>query len=92
MLQLLKVVAVDRWSLPTDTSSAMRFATMPLAQRHRWVYRGQVIPTNSRVEVQATITAVDDASRRLIADGFLRVDGLTIYEMRDFALESPHPS
>ncbi len=87
MLQLLKVVAVSRWDLGPDAV----FATMPIGHRHRWIYRGQVIPTNTLVEVQATVTSVDDERQTLIADGFLCVDGLTIYEMRDFAL-SARPS
>ena len=47
-----------------------------------------MLPSDGRVEVQVSITAVDDDARRLVADGFLSVDGRTIYEMKDFALES----
>jgi len=36
--------------------------------------------------VEAAITAVDDASKTVTADGWLKVDGLPIYQMRDFSL------
>lgn len=38
------------------------------------------------VTVQATITAVDDRSRRLTANGLLSVDGRIIYQIDDFTL------
>ena len=97
-IQLLKVYAVDRWDLGEDTE----FATMarretpapepaggesPAAGRHRWTYRGQIIPGCERVEVFASITEVDDVRKRLRADGFLKVDGRTIYTMNDFSLD-----
>jgi 3-hydroxymyristoyl/3-hydroxydecanoyl-(acyl carrier protein) dehydratase/acyl dehydratase len=83
-LQLLKVVATERWGL----GEAAAFATMPPAARHTWIYRGQVIPTRERVTVQACIKSVDDDRRLLVADGFLSVDGLPIYQMNDFALQA----
>jgi hypothetical protein len=45
-----------------------------------------VIPTHRQVTVQAHVTAVDDAERRLQADGLLAVDGRVIYQMSDFSL------
>ncbi|MBD1399134.1 beta-ketoacyl synthase N-terminal-like domain-containing protein [Pelovirga terrestris] len=81
-LQLLKVVAAERWGLSADS----RFETMALGVDHRWNYRGQIIPTNQRVEIEALITAVDDQNRTLKADGLLSVDGKIIYQMKDFAL------
>jgi len=45
-----------------------------------------VIPTSERVTVQAVVTASDEATRTLTADGFLLVDGRTIYQMKDFTL------
>jgi 3-hydroxymyristoyl/3-hydroxydecanoyl-(acyl carrier protein) dehydratase len=78
LLQLLKVVAVRRWG-------GGRFAVMR-GEKHTWTYRGQVIPTNHQVTVTAVVTRVDDAGRRLSADGLLTVDGRAIYKMRDFTL------
>jgi len=56
-------------------------------ERHSWTYRGQIIPGCERVEVFASITYVDDAHKRVRADGFLTVDGRTIYSMNDFTLD-----
>jgi len=81
-LQLLKVVAAERWGVTADS----RFETMAHGEEHRWNYRGQIIPTNHRVEIEAVITAVDDQIRILKADGLLSVDGKIIYQMKDFAL------
>ena len=64
----------------------MTFLSPGLGDRHKWVYRGQVLPTDRTVNVQATITAVDDRNRRLKANGFLSVDGRIIYQMNDFTL------
>jgi len=82
-IQLLKVYAVDRW----DLGAATEFATMAGRERHSWTYRGQIIPGCERVEVFASITDVDDAHKRVRADGFLTVDGRTIYSMNDFTLD-----
>jgi len=82
LLDLLKFEAVRRWGLGPST----RFEAN--VGRHRWTYRGQVIPTNREVTVQATISARDDAARRLVADGLLLVDGLPIYRMNDFSLRA----
>lgn len=82
-LQLLKVFAKQHWDLGADA----RFSTFPVGHRHRWVYRGQVIPKNARVEVMACVTAVDEARRQIVADGFLCVDGRPIYQMLEFAIE-----
>jgi acyl transferase domain-containing protein/3-hydroxymyristoyl/3-hydroxydecanoyl-(acyl carrier protein) dehydratase len=78
LLQLLKVLALRRFG-------GRRFAVMR-GGPHSWVYRGQVVPTCERVTVTAVVTASDDANRRLTADGFLSVDGRTIYKMKDFTL------
>jgi 3-hydroxymyristoyl/3-hydroxydecanoyl-(acyl carrier protein) dehydratase len=79
-LQLLKVVAVERWG------SAGRLEAVAMELKHRWTYRGQIVPTNRLVTIEAVITAVDDAARCLKADGFLLVDGKAIYQMEDFTL------
>jgi 3-hydroxymyristoyl/3-hydroxydecanoyl-(acyl carrier protein) dehydratase len=80
-LQLLKVVAIERWG-PDARCQFDVIATKP----HRWIYRGQVLPSNKQVSVQASVTAVDDDRQTIQADGFLLVDGLVIYQMNDFTL------
>ncbi len=81
-VQLLKSYAVERWNL----GETAEFQTVPSETPHRWGYRGQIVPGCQRVEVCASITAVDDEQRTLAADGFLSVDGRTIYSMNDFSL------
>ena len=84
-LQLLKYVAWRRFDLSPDAA----FSTMPLGHQHEWTYRGQIIPNCRRVQVEASITSIDPVRRMLVADGFLIVDGRTVYELKDFALECP---
>ncbi|HAH07368.1 MAG TPA: type I polyketide synthase [Elusimicrobia bacterium] len=86
-LQLLKRVARERWR----AKDGARFTPMVLGRPHEWVYRGQVIPKNKQVVVEAVITESDDAARVLRADGFLKVDGLLIYQMKDFSLGLVEP-
>jgi acyl transferase domain-containing protein/3-hydroxymyristoyl/3-hydroxydecanoyl-(acyl carrier protein) dehydratase len=86
-LQLLKRVARERWRVPEGA----RFTPMALGRPHEWVYRGQVIQKNKEVVVEAVITESDDAARLLVADGFLKVDGLLIYQMKDFSLGLADP-
>jgi PfaB family protein len=80
-LQLLKVFAVRRFG-----GADQVFETPVLGQPHRWLYRGQVVPANARVEVQAVVTACDARAQSLVADGWLSVDGLLIYQMNEFSL------
>ena len=80
-LQLLKAAAAELW----PDARLGRFLACP-AKPHRWRYRGQVVPSNKLVTVQAVITSRDDATRTLTADGYLLVDGLIIYQMNDFSL------
>ena len=82
-LQLLKAYATDRWHVDADTA----WRTNGLGREHNWTYRGQVLPTDARVEVEAVITEVDDEAGRVIASGYLTVDGRTIYHMGDFSVE-----
>jgi len=81
-LQLLKHVAIERWSV-TD---APILETLADGCEHSWVYRGQVIPKDNKVTVQVTVTASDDATQRLSADGYLCVDGRIIYQLNDFCI------
>jgi len=83
-LQLLKVAALEIWPECADTH---RFECILTGEPHTWIYRGQVIPTNRMVTVEACLTERRDGPEPVLkADGFLRVDGLPIYEMRDFGI------
>ncbi|MBI5762354.1 MAG: type I polyketide synthase [Planctomycetes bacterium] len=84
LLQLLKAYALDRWP---GLAESHRFEPIAVGMKHSWIYRGQVIPKNKRVEVTATITRREDGPTPMImANGFLSVDGVIIYEMTDFGL------
>jgi 3-hydroxymyristoyl/3-hydroxydecanoyl-(acyl carrier protein) dehydratase len=81
-IQLLKFAAVERWGWHEGDL----FEAAALNETHRWLYRGQIVPSNCLVTVIAWITAVDDTARTLTATGFLSVDGKTIYQMIDFTV------
>jgi len=78
-LQLLRFMAAERWGNgPCETVATN--------ERHEWVYRGQVIPVDREVTVEAVVTEVDEARHLIRADGYLSVDGRVIYGMKDFTL------
>jgi PfaB family protein len=80
-LQLVKFMAIDRWE---HLAYSHRFELIS-GEPHHWIYRGQVIPENKRVEVEAVATKIIDAPvPTLYANGFLKVDGLYIYQMENF--------
>jgi 3-hydroxymyristoyl/3-hydroxydecanoyl-(acyl carrier protein) dehydratase len=81
-VQLLKFAAVERWGWQPGSL----FEAAALGATHRWLYRGQIVPTNHLVTVVAWITAVDDAQQTITGAGFLSVDGKTIYQMNDFTV------
>jgi 3-hydroxymyristoyl/3-hydroxydecanoyl-(acyl carrier protein) dehydratase/malonyl CoA-acyl carrier protein transacylase len=84
-LQLLKVFAFDRWG--AEFARTHRFEPISLGTEHDWAYRGQILPTNKRVEVEAGVTRLEDGPAPMIlADGYLKVDGIYIYKMKSFGL------
>ncbi len=89
-LQLLRFYMIRRWG-KTHGKDHM-FEPILLNEAHRWEYRGQILPTATKVEVDAVITKVEDGPHPMVkASGFLKVDGLLIYEMIDFGLRMiPH--
>lgn len=83
-VQLLKLFAKERFGALASTH---RFETLALGLPHRWQYRGQVVPTNAKVTVQAQVTRLEEGPTPLVvADGQLAVDGKIIYTMKDFGL------
>lgn len=81
-LQLLKIAAMDRFG--GYDAQAVTFETMIGGGAYEWIYRGQVIPSDKQVTVQAVVTDVDPQAKMLRANGFLSVDGRNIYQMIDF--------
>jgi PfaB family protein len=83
-IQLLKYVARERWPQLEETH---RFGLWT-GTHHSWIYRGQILPVNGLVTVEAVITEIQDGPiPRLLADGFLEVDGLYIYKMDNFGIQ-----
>ena len=82
-LQLLKFLARERWGNPGEKG----WQAVALNEPHEWIYRGQVIPDNRLVTIEAVVTAVDESSRLLTAEGFLAVDGRVIYGMKRFTVQ-----
>ena len=82
-LQLLKFAARERWPQLADSH---RFAPAT-GKSHRWTYRGQILPQNRMVTVEAVVSHVTESPHpALYANGCLMVDGLTIYRMEDFGI------
>ena len=82
-LQLLKFAARERWPQLVDSH---RFA-LATGKSHRWTYRGQILPQNRTVTVEAVVSQVTESPHpALYANGCLMVDGLTIYRMEDFGI------
>jgi PfaB family protein len=82
-LQLIKFAAMNQWPHLAETH---RFEWI-MDEPHFWSYRGQVIPDNKTIEVDAVITKmIDTPVPTLYANGFLKVDGLYIYQMENFGL------
>ncbi len=80
-LQLLKYMACQRWGRAEG-----RWEAVAVGAKHEWVYRGQIVPGQKLVTVEAVVTRVDEARRMLVADGFLSVDGRVIYAMKNFTV------
>ena len=80
--QLLRYIAVERWAAGPHPI----VESVVLDEKHEWIYRGQVIPPDKKVTIEAVVTCVDDERQLIRADGFLSVDGRTIYQMRDFTV------
>ncbi|MFZ0482470.1 MAG: polyketide-type polyunsaturated fatty acid synthase PfaA, partial [Desulfobacterales bacterium] len=82
-LQLIKFAAMNQWPHLEKTH---RFEWI-MDEPHSWSYRGQIVPENKTIEVDAVITKmVDTPAPTLYANGFLKVDGLYIYQMENFGL------
>ncbi len=82
-LQLIKFMALDRWKHLRDNH---RFELVT-KKVHNWVYRGQVIQSNRKVDVEAVVIEIqDEPVPAIFANGYLKVDGLFIYQMENFGL------
>jgi 3-hydroxymyristoyl/3-hydroxydecanoyl-(acyl carrier protein) dehydratase/NAD(P)-dependent dehydrogenase (short-subunit alcohol dehydrogenase family) len=81
-LQLIRFFMIKKFDLNPE-----QFApAVAENNEHEWSYRGQIIRSNSNIVVQAHISActMDETGCRATADGTLCVDGICIYEMKNF--------
>jgi len=82
-IQLLKFVALERWP---QLENSHRFGLLKEVEQ-TWIYRGQILPENKLVTVEAVITKIQEAPLPVIqADGYLKVDGLPIYKLENFGI------
>jgi PfaB family protein len=82
-IQLLKDMARQRWP---HLVNSHRFGLLT-GKPHNWTYRGQILPNNRLITVEAVVTEVTEHPHPTItADGFLQVDGLFIYKMQNFGI------
>jgi 3-hydroxymyristoyl/3-hydroxydecanoyl-(acyl carrier protein) dehydratase len=80
-LQLIKIIARDRWGHLVNSHRWEHLSDI----RHSWMYRGQIVPDNREITVEAIVTAINEKPcPGLTATGLLYVDGLCIYKMKDF--------
>ena len=86
MVQLLQVVMVERGM--ADGIPEPRFEPLALDQPLTWKYRGQVLPTNEKVQVTLEVTEVgeDERARFARADSSLWVDGKRIYHAKGLGM------
>lgn len=85
-LQLLKIAAIERWG--EEIGATHEFPPIFRDEEHVWKYRGQVLPGNREITAEAVITSADDENHILRGEGFLIVDGLIIYEMKNFGIRA----
>lgn len=82
-VQLIKFVALDRWPNLAETH---RFELLT-QEMHQWAYRGQILPQSQTIEVDAEVKRIQEKPfPMIVADGYLKVDGLYIYKMESFGI------
>ncbi|MDM8535712.1 SDR family NAD(P)-dependent oxidoreductase [Desulfobacterales bacterium HSG17] len=100
-LQMIRFFLVKKFNITADKANEYEVQISP-ENLHEWIYRGQIIPENKKITIHSHIKSVtlpcdetkagpghdndkkDDFS--VIADGALTVDGICIYEMKNFGL------
>ena len=80
-LQVMQYFAMKTWKIDPE-----KFQVSMAPHAHKWIYRGQIVPTARQVQLQVHIKAADRKQMIVTADGILLVDGLCIYQMEDFSI------
>ncbi|MBF0412886.1 MAG: SDR family oxidoreductase [Desulfamplus sp.] len=81
-LQIVKFYALNVWQYDPD-----KYDLVMASHTHKWIYRGQIIPSCKKIEICAHVKDITNNSTKITADGLLYVDGLCIYQMEDFSME-----
>ena len=84
-LQMVRFFLFEKFSIRPDEYEP----DILLGQPHEWVYRGQIIPDHKKIQIHAHIkeaALTDEGAYTVMADGLLSVDGICIYEMKNFGL------
>ncbi|MVU80469.1 beta-ketoacyl synthase [Nocardia sp. ET3-3] len=83
--------AVQEWMLDAGFADGMADPVfrIPVGIAFSWRYRGQFLPTDGTVELEAHIKSVrrDEHGTTVVVDGSLWKPGLRIYELVDLAVE-----
>ena len=80
-LQLIRFMAINRFK---HLENSHRFELLTQTP-HKWIYRGQILPENKKIEAEAVVTRIsDNPYPEIFANGYLKVDGLYIYKMDNF--------
>ncbi len=83
-LQMIRFFLYQKFNL-TENKTDKYEVQLSAGNSHEWIYRGQIIPKNKKITIHAHIKSVNkDFS--VIADGALTVDGICIYEMKNFGM------
>ncbi len=84
-IQLLRYFIVQKHHINAEAYEVRMTEPHP----HEWIYRGQIIPSNKTIKVQAHISSCEKRKDTfsITASGALVVDDICIYEFQDFSLE-----
>ena len=83
LYQLLKYMALHHWG----NFHHYQWSLVG-GHKHAWTYRGQILPDNNTVQIEAIVTRIqDEPEPAIFVDGLLSVDGLVIYKMENFSLK-----
>ncbi|MDA3916349.1 MAG: SDR family NAD(P)-dependent oxidoreductase [Deltaproteobacteria bacterium] len=83
-LQMIRLFLLKKFNIPADEYEIQ----ISPENTHEWIYRGQIIQKNKKITLHAHIKDCAKAENdySVIADGALTVDGICIYEMKNFGL------
>jgi len=84
-LQILRFFLLKKFNIEPGEYESEMLAN----QTHEWIYRGQITPLNKKITIHAHIKNISkhkNDNYSVEADGALTVDGICIYEMKNFGV------